>query len=393
MNIALFTDSDAFAGTERHILELGRSLRALGEHVRIACPDGSPLAERAAASGLPLIPIPKRGKFLDAGAVRTLRQLLRAGELDVVHAHNGRTALAAALAVRLAGRGRCVATQHFLEPSRTNRTGPKSLVSRFAHGWVDRNTHGHVAISGAVRDNMVTRGEASRDQISVVPNGITPPDPGTLDPADGVRSRLGVPDGAVLIFCASRLEPEKDVMTLVEAMPLLPAVPGAHLVIAGSGSQESVLRARVNDWQLADCVSLLGFRSDVMSLISAADIFVLPSKVEGFGLVLLEAMSLARPVVATAAGGPLEIVEDGVTGRLVPPSDPGALAGALRELILDPAGRVVMGERGRRRFLEHFTADRMAAETLSVYRRVLGLSPETADLTDKRRLDTAASVV
>jgi glycosyltransferase involved in cell wall biosynthesis len=375
------------------MLELGRALHDLGEHVRIACPGDSPLAGRAAASGLPLIPIAKQGKVLDAAAVRTLRQLLRAGELDVVHAHNGRTALAAALAVRLAGRGRCVATQHFLEPCRTARTGPKSLVSRFAHGWVDRNTHGHIAISRAVRDNMVARAEAGADEISVVPNGVMPPDAQCLVPSGEFRERLGVTENAVLIVCVCRLEPEKDVTTLVEAMPLLPASPPVHLVIAGAGSQEVALRAKVTQWGLDDCVTFLGFRTDALSLIAAADAFVLPSKAEPFGLVLLEAMSLARPVVATAAGGPLEIVEDGVTGRLVPPSNPGALAAALRELILDPAGRVVMGERGRRRFLERFTADRMAAETLNVYRRVLGLSPETADLTDKRRLDTAASVV
>jgi glycosyltransferase involved in cell wall biosynthesis len=393
MHIALFTDSDAFAGTERHMLELGRALRELGEHVRIACPGDSPLAQHAVASGLTLIPIAKRGKFLDAAAVRMLRPLLRAGELDVVHAHNGRTALAAALAVRLAGRGRCVSTQHFLEPCRTTRTGPKSLVSRFAHGWVDRNTHGHVAISRAARDNMIARGEARADEISVVPNGVTPPDTRYLIPSDQLREQLGVPDSAVLILCVCRLEPEKDVTTLVEAMPLLPASPPVHLVIAGAGSQEAALRAKATQWGLDDCVTFLGFRSDALSLIAAADAFVLPSKAEPFGLVLLEAMSLSKPVVATAAGGPLEIVEDGVTGRLVPPSNPGALAAALQELILDPASRAAMGERGRRRFLEHFTADRMAAETLNVYRRVLGLSPETTDLRDKRRIDTAASMV
>jgi glycosyltransferase involved in cell wall biosynthesis len=223
---------------------------------------------------------------------------------------------------------------------------------------------------------MVARGEAAPDDVAVVPNGIRPPDTATLTPAPHLREELGVPDGAVLLVCVGRLEPEKDVNTLIEAMPLLPAIPDIRLVIAGSGSQESALRAKLTDWGLDDCVTFLGFRKDATSLIAAADAFVLPSKVESFGLVLLEAMSVAKPVVATAAGGPLEIVDQGVTGLLVPPSDPGALAAALRTLILDPAARTAMGGRGRQRFLDHFTADRMAAETLSVYRRVLGVDAE-----------------
>lgn len=388
MRIALFTDSDAFAGTERHMLELARGLRDLGAHPLIACPDASPLAVRAASAGVPLLPIPKQGQFLDTAAVRTIRRALRAGDVDLVHAHNGRTALAAALAVRLAGRGRCISTQHFLEPSRTTRKGPKSLLSRFAHDWVNHHTHGHIAISAAVRDRMLARGEVAPDAVTVIPNGITPPDASVLTPARDVREQLGVSDDDVLIFCASRLEPEKDVTTLIQAMPLLPVSPAVKLVIAGDGSQEAALRAKVNDWHLDDCVSLLGFRQDVMSLAAAADIFVLPSKAEPFGLVLLEAMSLAKPVVATAAGGPLEIVDHGVTGLLVPPSDPGALAAALRNLILDPGTRAAMGQQGLRRFRDHFTADRMAAETLNLYRRVLGVDPTPAAHADERAATT-----
>jgi glycosyltransferase involved in cell wall biosynthesis len=391
MRIALFTDSDAFAGTERHMLELARGLRDLGESPVIACPEASPLAVRAAADGLPLLPIPKQGQFLDTAAVRALRRALRARDVDLVHAHNGRTALAAALAVRLAGRGRCVATQHFLAPSRADRKGPKSLASKLAHGWVDRNTHGHIAISRAVRDNMIARGEVSPDAVTVIPNGVPVPDPSALTPAHVMRDNLGISPSDVLIFCASRLEPEKDVATLIQAMPLLPASPVVRLVIAGDGSQESALRAKVNDWHLKDCVSLLGFRNDVTSLAAAADLFVLPSKVEGFGLVLVEAMSLGKPVVATAAGGPLEIVEQGVTGLLVPPSDPGALAAALRTLILDADARAAMGDAGLRRFREHFTADRMAAHTLALYHRVIG-GKTVSDTHHEEPADTASPV-
>ncbi len=261
-----------------------------------------------------------------------------------------------------------------------------------AHGWVDGHTHAHIAISHAVRDSMVARGESAPADVTVIPNGIPLPPAATRTAAEKIREELGVPPDAVFIVCASRLEPEKDLITLLEAMPLLPASPPVKLAIAGAGAMEAELNGKVRDWELADCVSLLGFRRDVLSVIAAADIFVLPSKAEPFGLVLIEAMAQGKPVVATAAGGPLEIVVSGVTGILVPPNSPAALADALRALILDPAKRTEMGRQGRKRFSEYFTADRMSKQTITLYRRVLGLTIEATTTAPSSARDTAAVV-
>src|SRR5262249_34362936 len=119
-----------------------------------------------------------------------------------------------------------------------------------------------------------------------------------------------------------------------------------------------------------------GFRSDAQSILNASDLFVLPSMAEPFGLVILEAMALSKPVIATNAGGPKEIVVPGETGVLVPPSDSGALATAILNLLADPEGARVMGAAGGQRYLERYTAERMAKETLEVYREVLGRTNE-----------------
>lgn len=380
MRIALLTESDeqpdvvesyGFAGTQRHILELARGLRELGQEPVIACPDDSPLAAQATRAGLHHLPIPKRGKHLNTAAVRSLR----AGDFDVVHAHDGRSALAAALAVRLAGRGRCVSTQHYLKPCRASRKGLKSLASRLAHRWVDRHTHGRIAVSQAVRDNMVERGEATAEEVAVIRNGIADAVRSGHRPSEATRNEFDIPRDAVLLVCVCRPQREADLTTLIEAMPLLPASPRVRLVISATGAQKVLLRAKVAQWKCEDCVSVCRPGADALALVAAADVFVLPGKSDAFEPALLEAMSLGKPVVATAAGGPLEIVEQGVTGLLVPPSDPGALAAALRTLILDPAARAAMGEQGLRRFRDHFTADRMAAETLELYRHVVGAGP------------------
>jgi glycosyltransferase involved in cell wall biosynthesis len=392
--VLLYIDTDVFAGTESHVESLALSLGIQNVEVAIACPVGSALAKRAAETGIRVYAV-GRCSIGDGSPLRALRDLLRSGEVDLIHAHNGRTALTAAVAVKLAGRGSCVATQHFLEPHRTGRRGPAAWASRLAHHWVNKHTSHQIAVSQAAREGILSRREAAPDAVTVVPNGIAPPDIATLTRTTEVREQLGIPSDVVLIVCASRLEPEKDVTTLLEAMPLLPASPPVKLLLAGAGSQEVVLRDKIRDWGLTDCVSLLGFRDDVMSLINAADIFVLPSKAEPFGLVLLEAMSLAKPVVATAAGGPLEIVVHEETGLLVPPGSPAALADAMQTLILDPVRRTEIGNRGLLRFKERFTADRMAAGTLSVYRRILGPtfpgvnSPRISNQSVVRVADTA----
>ena len=372
--VVLFTDADVFAGTERHMLDLARGVRGEGVSVALACPFPAALEEAARKEKLPVLTIQTRG-LVDLAAVRTLVRLLRAGEVDIVHAHNGRTALAAALAVRLAGRGRCVMTQHFLEPNHATQRGPKAALSKLAHGWVTRQMSGIIAISEAARSAMLARREAPPGKITVIPNGIAAPDAGLLAEAAATRRSLGIALDAPLVVCAARLEREKDVASLVEAMSEVRAVvPAARCLIAGDGSRRRTLEEQVQRLGLEDVVRLLGFRPDAPALIAAADLFVLPSLAEPFGLALLEAMALGKPVVATRAGGPLEIVEDGETGLLVPASSPDILAGAIQRLLADPAAARWLGENGLARFRDRFTADRMARATLVIYRQAAGLN-------------------
>jgi glycosyltransferase involved in cell wall biosynthesis len=371
MRVALYTDSNVFAGTERHILELARGLAGEGIEVSIACPADSPLVGAAAGVSARHIAIAKRGLF-DFPAMLKLRALLVSGGLDAVHAHNGRTALAAASAVALAGRGAAVATQHFIDPAHAGRGGVSGRLSHAAHRWVQRKTKGYVAISKAVRDAMTSREPGVAEKITVIPNGIGAPDHAALRAREEVRKEFGVAADAPLIVCAARLEPEKDIPTLIHAMDAVVAeFPNARCVIAGEGRDKAALEGLLLSTACAGNVTLAGFRKDALSVINAADLFVLPSVAEPFGLVLLEAMALGKPVIATAAGGPVEIVADGGTGTLVTPRDPAAMARAILVYLRDPELRASAGAAGLRRYEHHFTARAMAEATAALYRRAL----------------------
>ncbi len=371
MRVLLFTDSEAFAGTERHMLDLACGLTTLGVEASVACPVPSALSERLPVCGVGVEPIQKRG-VVDPAAVTKLFRLLRSASIDVVHSHNGRTALSAAIAVWLAGRGACVATQHFLRPNRVSRKGAGALTSRLTHSWTSRITARYLCISDAVCSEMLARGEAPPEKISVVPNGIADPRKGSLRSIAEIRREIGIEADTPLIVCAARLETEKSLATLISAMKhVRESYPNAHCVIAGEGTLEAELEKQIREMGLGDHVHLLGFRSDVISLINAADIFVLPSLAEPFGLVILEAMALGKAVVATDAGGPKEIVVEGRTGHLVPALSSEALGAAICGLIGDSERRMRFGAEGRNRYEENFTSIRMAERTLEVYRKAL----------------------
>jgi len=369
--ILLFTEADVFAGTERHILDLALALRSLNTEVSIASPEPSALAMHCATHNLPHVPIQKKN-LIDRDAIDLLRQLLAKDKINLIHAHNGRTALCTAIALRRFPSHRCILTQHFVTPSHATRRGPKAMLYNLVHGWMNRRTHHFIAISSAVADAMLSRREVPKDKITIIPNGIPAPDTSSLTPSEKIRRELSIPPGAPLVVSVARLEKEKELTNLIAAMKtVLQTHPAAHCLIAGQGSLQNDLQAQIDSLGLGRNVHLAGFRPDALSLINAADLFVLPSLAEPFGLVLLEAMSLSKPVIATRSAGPIEIVDDNHTGVLVPPSNPTELAIAITRVLCDPALGAQMGTAGRQRFESHFTSARMAADTLALYQRVL----------------------
>jgi glycosyltransferase involved in cell wall biosynthesis len=370
-SVLLLTDADVFAGTERHILALASALRNEQMNPSIGCPDPSPLADRARAVGIPVISIPKRGR-IDWQAARKIKQLAENGDFQIVHAHNGRTALAAAIGLRRVPSSKLVVTQHFLSPAHTRRRGPAALFSRFVHHKINARADCFIAISHAVADAVRRRESLPPDRLIVVHNGLAPIDPASLRPRADVRAELQIEPQSPLILCAARLEPEKDVATLIAAMrQVSDHFPAARCLVAGQGALHNDLSRQIESLNLQSNVRLLGFRPDALSLIAAADCFVLPSLAEPFGLVLLEAMSLGKPVIATRAGGCLEIIEDGVSGLLVPPKNPAALSASVEQIIQNPAAAATLAQQGKERFLSLFTDQRMAAATAAVYRQLL----------------------
>jgi glycosyltransferase involved in cell wall biosynthesis len=189
-----------------------------------------------------------------------------------------------------------------------------------------------------------------------------------------VRRECGIPDDIPLIGTVGRLSKQKGQTHLIRSIALvLKSVNEARLLIVGHDDQglRPLLEAEIKRLGLTENVTLTGFREDVPDIMAAIDIFCLPSLWEGFGLVLLEAMAQARPVVASRVGSIPEVVLDGQTGILVEPGDEVALARALTELLVDQDRALNLGLAGKRRQEEVFSRQAMVRRTEKLYDQLL----------------------
>jgi L-malate glycosyltransferase len=340
-------------GGQNQVLLTARGMAARGHEVILACQAGGALAGRARTEGLAVREMAFRGD-LSPAAVMSLRGMMREAPPDAVHLHDPHAVSAGLLAGRLAGRPAVVA-------SRRVDFALRGALSRWKYAACDRVIAASEAIAGVLRKDGL-----ARDRVRVVHEGVPDraPQPGGRE----VLRELGVPDGAPVVGNVAALTGHKDQATLLAAAVTVTArVPDARFVIVGDGELRDELESLSRRLGLERRCVFAGFRTDLDRLIPAFTVFCLSSRMEGLGTSLLDAMAFGVPVVATATGGIPEAVADGVTGRLVPPRDPEALAAALVDALEHPEHRRAWGRAGRRRFEERFTADRMVEATLAVY--------------------------
>jgi L-malate glycosyltransferase len=336
-------------GGQNQVMLSARGMAERGHDVLVACQQGGALFERLSGSGLAAAPI-RFGGDLSVTAALSLRRTIHGFRPDVVHAHDPH-ALAASLPTPLPRR----------IASRRVDFALKGGPSR----WKYLRCARVVAVSRAVRD-VLEAGRLPADRLRLVYEGV--PD---RPPQSGGRAallELGIPETAAVVGNVAALTGHKDHETFLRAAALVvPHMPTVRFVIVGDGERRSTLLALAASLGLSSHVVFAGFRTDLDRLIPAFDVFCLSSHMEGLGTSVLDAMCFGVPVVATAAGGLPEVVEDEVSGRVVPVRDPAALAAALREVAGDAALRARLGAASRAAFVARFTASRMVESTLAVY--------------------------
>lgn len=295
-----------------------------------------------------------------------LRRLLVEEGIDVLHVHSPYPAGIARVVVRTIPsdrRPRVVSTEHNGWPTFTPTT-------RFLNGITLAMGDASIAVSEQVRDSVWSR---LRRRVETIRHGV----PlaciqSQRRERDAARDELGIDPDAVLVGTVANYNMKKDYPTLLHAFRHVASrFPSARFCAIGQGPLENEILALRRQLDLEGVMELPGYRVDAVRLMAAFDVFVLASRVEGLPVVLMEALALGLPVVATAVGGVPEAVRAGVEGVLVPPGRPGQMGAAIGELVTDPDRRAALGRAATRRG-EEFDIASAVERIESIYRQVAG---------------------
>ena len=298
------------------------------------------------------------------GQLRALHRYLLQERPSIVHTHLNRSDFLAGPIARVVG----VPVVLSYKASILRTDGRRQRVHDWLTRVASRSNDTVVVLSNALRHYLLLRRLVPDEKIRVVHYGLELDD---CEKSSVSRVDLGLGDGPVVLL-AARLEPRKDHRTFLEAARLvLTKVPGVQFLLAGDGAPEYRDQLERQAAPLGHAIRFLGTCQDVPALMRLSTVVVLSSQTEGLGLVLLEAMAERRPVVATRVGGVPEVVVDGVTGLLVDPGSPSALAEGILEVLARPERAQQMGEAGRLRVETQFSVTRMAGEITALYEELL----------------------
>ncbi len=404
LRVVVVTSRLDVGGTERHIARILPALQRRGLDVTLYVMErGGPLEGEIAAQGVRVDGVRVDGVRVDgpmgAGflhwpkAALALARWLRRERPTVVHFFLPRPYVFGSLAAELAGHRRRLMSRRSLTDYR-DKYPLLGAVERFLH----RRTLGILGNSHAVIEQLLTEVDDPR-KLGLIHNGIEMPSPVFKSSRQQTRTALQIPSDALVISVIANLIAYKGHRDLIEALAqvrdLLP-VPWRLVVIGRDDGIGGELKDCTELLRIADNIMWLGERSDVDELLSASDIFVLPSHQEGFSNALLEAMAASLPAVATAIGGNSDAVVNNETGFLVPPRQPRALAAAILRLANDPDLRRRFAEAGRRRVEQHFSLAACVDRYERLYRAMGEINPPPvseilADAFPGARRDTAAA--
>jgi glycosyltransferase involved in cell wall biosynthesis len=363
--LAELAGSSAYGGGERYLELLCDRLDRTRYRPILICPEPGPFVGRMKERGVETHLVHLAPLFNPFALWRLMRLLVRE-RVTILQTHGARANFYGRIAGRLAGVPVIISTVH-----NSLKDYEVCSLTRWFYIMALRLTvplvHRIICVSDSNRRDLIDECPAAAARIQTVYNGIDPlafPSPSNRM---NVREELGIASGPVLVMIA-RLAEAKGHRFLLQALPnLIKAWPNLCCVFVGEGELREHLHRLTVELAVEQSCRFVGVREDIADILAAADVVVLPSLSEGFPFVLLEALAMGCPVVASRVNGIPELIEDHKTGFLVPARDSHALMVAIREVLRDPIAAMRMGAEGRALVRERFTVDRMVGNTTAIF--------------------------
>ncbi|MGD0123492.1 MAG: glycosyltransferase [Candidatus Limnocylindrales bacterium] len=348
-------------GAQEHVYSLVTRLNPACYDVRVVSLSHGSSVRRLEKAGIDVCVIDEPDDRL---AVQTLAELLGPTEPEVLHNHMYRAEVIGTRAALLLGEKGCKrpAVISTIHSSRVRCADDRQALRQLTP-LMDRL----IVVSKAIEQKIREEGRAGAP-VSLIYNGVDLQRYNHQQPCCTLHEDYGIPEASPIVGVVARLEAEKGHRTLIEAWPLvLAAHPEAWLLVVGEGSERDSLEAQAASLGISRRVVFTGRREDVPAVTAALDISVLPSYREAQGLSVLEAMALSRPVVASEVGGIPEMIENGVSGLLVPPNDHVALADAIVRLLSDHPYADMIAKRGHDLVHDRFCIELMVNSIETLY--------------------------
>lgn len=363
--VAELAGSAAYGGGERYLELLFERLDRTQYRPLLICPEPGSFVGRMEARGVETHLVHLAPLF-NPFALWRLTRLLVQQRVTILQTHGARSNFYGRIAGRLAGVPVIISTVH--NSLKDYEVRP---LKRWLYMYLLRLTlplvHRIICVSDSNRRDLIEECSAVAAKTQTVYNGVDPSAFSSQPDRQTVRKELGTTQGPVLVTIG-RLADQKGHRYLLQALPrLLETWPQLCCLFVGEGELRDALHHMAIDLGVEQACRFVGVRADIADILAAADLFVLPSLSEGFPFVLLEALAMGCPIVASRVNGIPELIEEGKTGFLVPAREPQALALAIQKLLNDPAAASRMGAAGRTVVREQFTADRMVAKTTAIF--------------------------
>ncbi len=356
----------SWRGGEAQVFSLCRGLAGKGYNQTVVCQPGSPLEKRLKDINVDIVPMNMKGEFDLPSAFRLARICSRRC-IDLLHAHDAHAHALAWFSQMVPPKRPVVVTRRVDFPVGRNPFSRLKYTASYVH---------FIAISRGVRE-VLLKGGVSEKHLHLVHSGIDPRRFEDKCDPQAFLKRFSLGGHEIIIGNIGALTDHKGQTYLIDAAPqILEKMPQARIFIIGEGELRSSLEAQIRRLNLEGKVILTGYQEQIGDALSAMDVFVLSSHLEGLCTSLLDAMLMGVPVVATNTGGVPDAIIHGETGILIEPRNPGALAWAVIEMLEDRERSRRFIEAARKRALDSFTVGRMVDGTSDVYRTVLEPKPD-----------------